>query len=909
MDDSLQNEIGPEVAGPKSNERTELNKTNQKQYTHHSESCNGENSSELLPDETPSDNEILEQEEIGRKLLDEGKLFDADEVRRALAVLIEPRAVFEIRALNVPRRGSGKGIISGYFDDIEACIAQLSRLTKAAGVYVTLNSVDTALLARRVNRLDYASSGDTSGDQHIFKRRWLLIDCDAERPSGISSTDAEKEAARQKAREVYAFLKQQGWPSPVASDSGNGFHLLYRIEVPADDGGLIERVLAALAERFNGDGVKIDRTVHNPSRIVRLYGTKACKGDNTPERPHRLSRLVNTPAKVCAVTRKQLEALAAPKGQPQSAPRQPRKENSDDVFNSGWDMAGFLTKHSIAFHGDVRTLPDGRKMWILKECPFNADHGDHRETAVFVGTDGKLGFSCKHESCKGKHWRDFRRYYEPEKAAGDTRTTAVRQYALTNLADVQATPVAWVEENYLARGEMHFLQGQGGSYKGTLALTWASEFSRRGERVLLVLAEDDLAKKVKPALMAADANMSLVHPMSIHTGENEDALVLPDDMQQLEQAVVDTQAKLVVIDPILSHVSGKLDSYRDHDMKRVLTQISKLAQRTNTIIVCVHHTKKDTSGGMKLAGIGSVAFYTTARIVLAMAKTSEQEVVLETVKSNLGAEGARQLLRAEVVEVGPGIKVPRLIRAGESPVSVAEALSGERKEKESKSLAAARLMLDILEDEGEQEQNKLFDRVAEETGLKPGSVKRHAYFGILNEENLVESRKSAFRGPWMLARSDRERPANLQRAAAKSDNGLVTVRSLSRLGERECTSPSVQRTVTSSIYTQQHCHSSCVSPSVQRTVTSAPGDCHGSAKNDKLSPEKNARREASTAAQRAFETATRVGVPKDEAIAIYHCTFETALKKWFDDYKTHNPEETRSFEEVLTGTKDLARTC
>src|SRR5262245_49209703 len=57
--------------------------------------------------EEPSDTEILEQEEIGRKLLDEGRLFNADEVRRALAVLIEPGAVFEIRALDAPRRGSG----------------------------------------------------------------------------------------------------------------------------------------------------------------------------------------------------------------------------------------------------------------------------------------------------------------------------------------------------------------------------------------------------------------------------------------------------------------------------------------------------------------------------------------------------------------------------------------------------------------------------------------------------------------------------------------------------------------------------------------------------------------------------------------------------------------------------------
>ena len=415
MDDPKEN--GATVDRPASEPRT--NKYNPKES---GKPDSEKTSSEGVQLEEPSDTEILEQEELGRKLLDEKTLVDADSVRSALAVLIEPGEVFEIRVLGAPKRGSGKGIISGYFDDIEACIAQLARLSKAAGVYVTLNSVDSALLSRRVNRLDYAQSGDTTGDQHILKRCWLLLDFDAERPSGISANDAEKEAARQKAREVCAFLKARGWPSPVASDSGNGFHLLYRIDLPANDTGLIERLLAGLAERFNGNGVKIDRTVHNPSRIARLYGTKACKGDSTPERPHRLSRLRNVPNEILAVTREQLEALAgmaSAAGATAATATPARRERKRNVFNgSGWDMEAFLKKHSIAFHDDdVRTLSDGRKMWILKECPFNTDHGDHRETAVFVGTTGVLGFSCKHESCKGKHWHDFRRHYEPEKSA------------------------------------------------------------------------------------------------------------------------------------------------------------------------------------------------------------------------------------------------------------------------------------------------------------------------------------------------------------------------------------------------------------------------------------------------------------------------------------------------------------
>ena len=349
-----------------------------------------------------------------------------------------------------------------------------------------------------------------------------------------------------------------------------------------------------------------------------------------------------------------------------------------------------------------------------------------------------------------------------------------REYKLIDLSTVTAKAVDWIEEPYLARGEMHFLQGQGGSYKGTMTLTWAAEFSRRGEHVLLILAEDDLDKKVLPTLMASGADISFVHPMTIHTGENDDALVLPDDMAILERAVIENKAGLVVIDPLLSHVSGRLDSYRDHDMKRVLTHIGKLAQRTNSIIICVHHTKKDTSGGMKLAGMGSVAFYTTARVVLTMAKMSEQEVVLEVVKSNLGAEGARQLLRAEIVEVTQGIRVPRLSRAGESPMSAAEAMSGEHKEKRSKAKAGALRMLDILDEEGEQKQSELFDRVAKEVGLTVGTVKRKVYWDILMEEGLVEGRRDGFQGGYLVARTDRDRPSYLTQTVTTAKSHYVS---------------------------------------------------------------------------------------------------------------------------------------
>ena len=144
-----------------------------------------------------------------------------------------------------------------------------------------------------------------------------------------------------------------------------------------------------------------------------------------------------------------------------------------------------------------------------------------------------------------------------------------------------------------------------------------------------------------------------------------------------------------------------------------------------------------------------------------MAKITEEEAVLEVVKSNIGPEGHRQSIKAQLVDIGKGIKSPRLTRNGEAPMGVAEATSGNRKEDMSKSKKAAILILDILEEEGEQEQGKLFDRVAQEIGLTPATVQRKAYWGILQPDGLVKGRPNGFGGPWIVSRSDKERPENL----------------------------------------------------------------------------------------------------------------------------------------------------
>ncbi len=174
---------------------------------------------------------------------------------------------------------------------------------------MTLNTVDPALLARSCNRAQ-AYAELTTQDNQITRRRWLLIDADAERPAGISSTDAEHTAALSHVVAIRDTRSAQGWPLPVLADSGNGGHLLYRIDEPADDNGLIQRVLKAFAFYHDTAAIHIDQTVFNAARICKLYGTQAAKGDPTPERPHRIARIIEAPSTIAPVPHELLQALA-----------------------------------------------------------------------------------------------------------------------------------------------------------------------------------------------------------------------------------------------------------------------------------------------------------------------------------------------------------------------------------------------------------------------------------------------------------------------------------------------------------------------------------------------------------------------------------------------------------------------
>lgn len=261
-----------------------------------------------------------------------GQATNSQAIEQGVVFLTEPGQVVELRVLGIHGK---KRTDSGYFDQPgKLANAAAAYDGKAEGLYFTLNPVNRALIARANNRVkDYAEH--TTSDSDIVRRINLPIDFDPVRPAGISSSDAEKQAALQRAWICRAWLSAQGWPEPVYADSGNGAHLLYAIDLANSDESaeLVKTTLLALSTLFSDATVKIDASTSNASRIFKLYGTLACKGDSTPDRPHRRATIMASPKQRQVVQREQLEALAA------RAPRSDKRSmgqgsSSDSIDNT-----------------------------------------------------------------------------------------------------------------------------------------------------------------------------------------------------------------------------------------------------------------------------------------------------------------------------------------------------------------------------------------------------------------------------------------------------------------------------------------------------------------------------------------------------------------------------------------------
>jgi hypothetical protein len=310
------------------------------------------------------------------------------EIARTVENLFLPDDVIELRTF---KDGT---TFSGYFDDHQE-LAKVAAKHDERGhdVYITLNKLPEEIAYRRYNRIGRMKGRDAStSDKDVERRTFLFIDADCERVAGISSTDEEKHDSRAKVLEIREYLRGQAWPEPIVCDSGNGYHLLYSVDLPNDQANLelVAGVLEALDFKFSDEAVKVDTTTKNAARITKFYGTVAKKGDNLGLRPHRPSKILKVPDNLASVSRDQLQKVADTK------PEEPRRFH---VYSGGREYEGFDLEEWIARHNiPVKSegLWNGGYKWILKEC-LNG-HTDNSGYILRMPS-GAIVARCHHNSC------------------------------------------------------------------------------------------------------------------------------------------------------------------------------------------------------------------------------------------------------------------------------------------------------------------------------------------------------------------------------------------------------------------------------------------------------------------------------------------------------------------------------
>ena len=674
---------------------------------------------------------------------------DTAMIQQTASLFFQPGTVTELRILNTPR-----GTVSGYFDNPQAFTqAAIHWSGQAAAVYCTLNPCAPALLARAANRLKERAKTTTS-DKDIVQRCWFSLDFDPVRPADISSTEAEHDAALQRAEACTAWLTQRGWPAPVAADSGNGGHRLYRIDLPNDDDSraLLQRCLEALAMYFSDSAVTLDLTVFNASRIWKTYGTRVCKGDNLSERPHRLARLLHVPVPLGVVDRAQLERLATLVPDP---PRPlPRARHHS---HSPFDLDQWIADHRLPVVSQGAWGTGGYR-WVLNPCPWNDAHGN-RSAFVVRLPNGAIAAGCHHNSCGGRNWSTLRDLHEPgwhtrdapetrhvgsqngttatqprnasaapaSTGQGPTTPGATRQLRVTVLATVRPERVHWLWKPYLPLGRPVALEGDAGLGKSALVakifahLTSGQAFPNLLDgqtpqpvpacNVCLLTSEDDPGDTILPRVAVNGGDPTRVYLIDgWHHPDGAQGTVTMQDLDLLKQALEQYAPKLLVFDPIQSYFGRRVDMNSASDTRPVLDAVIALCKAYACTPLFVRHIGKARRDKALYAGLGSIDIAAAMRSILLLGQDPDEESrrVLAQSKANnarLGPSMAYRIVSIELDLTTPTgdlvtVEAPRLDWDGLSPLTATDLASPPLpNDEETSALDQAKAFLvDLLTD-------------------------------------------------------------------------------------------------------------------------------------------------------------------------------------------------------------------
>lgn len=569
---------------------------------------------------------------------------ETDEILKSVAVLLHPDWPHELRGLPSGRSRLVRA------NDPDRLISAVEELADDRGVYYTLNPVRHDLGDRAARVTD------------VTQRYNLLIDVDPVKAVvDAMATDAEKDAAVALASSVLDHLCKLGWPAPVMIDSGNGSHLIYRIDLPANDHTrvIIGRVLKALADKLNTPEAKIDTKVHNASRISKLPGTWVRKGPSTDDRPHRMAHLIWAPDRVECVSLDQLEAVA---GVEVTAEPVKRADGWSDVTVNG--EGGLTTYVRRAIEGECGKLNLATErnnalnaaafalgqFALWPEMQVDEAKEALRRTAELIGLAADPGCGPKGiDATIRSGWESGAKEPRPRPVehkngkhaqAKPLRALTVRGH------EIKPEKVDWLWRDRVAIDFITIFAGRTGIGKSFVAMDLAARLTTGktlpdgslpgGPANVLVISEDPLSQMLVPRLIELGANMTRVAFM---TFEAMTRYTL-DKTDMLSQASEEAEyPRLIVIDPPTNFL-GEVDEHKNAEVRAVLMRLVDWIQGKGVALILITHINKQIGKGIEAIYrvMGSVAWVSTSRVAMAFTADPKDRTrcLFVGLKNNLG---------------------------------------------------------------------------------------------------------------------------------------------------------------------------------------------------------------------------------------------------------------------------------
>lgn len=419
-----------------------------------------------------------------------------------------------------------------------------------------------------------------------------------------------------------------------------------------------------------------------------------------------------------------------------------------ELFPKNWQQHNYLSLGGVsgkALRQFLSERPDVERVFLCLDADKAGEDACKRLAGLLPDTVSVTRI----QPCM-KDWNEVlahraeipnRNYFKSIVLKESTKPETVK---IIRMSDVELTPVEWLWKPYLPFGKLSVLQGNPGEGKTYFAMHLAAACTNgkllpNMERmepfnVIYQTAEDGLGDTVKPRLIEAGADLDRV----LVIDDSEVQLTLSDE--RIEKAIIENNARLVIIDPIQAYLGADVDMNRANEVRPIFMRLGQVAQRTGCAILLIGHLNKAAGMQSLQRGLGSIDIAAAVRSVLFIGKLKHDPTmrILTHEKSSLAPPGVS--LAFSLGDEG-GFRW-----VGEYDITADEMLSGIEPQRETKTQQAKDLICTLLAG-GKQVFSENIDKAALERGI-PGRTVRDAKreLGDALKSKIVEGRKKVF---WM----------------------------------------------------------------------------------------------------------------------------------------------------------------